>query len=161
MTDAIGITASIGSPVKRTVLAMARSRVRLDPGEKRRSRQRDAAVGVELAVDGANPVPAGRAAGGGDRVGHENRPVRTLGSHHGLDGRRRQVMTVDDQAREERVGGQLLPDDIRMPGSTDAQPLPRWVDIVAPAAIASAICCGLAARMADRDAHAGRTPDAR
>ena len=39
----------------------------------------------------------------------------TLGPDHRLHRRRRQVVTVDDQARDERVGGQLLPDDVRMP----------------------------------------------
>ena len=41
-------------------------------------------------------------------------------------------------------------------GSVPAQPLPRWVESVAPAATASWICGAVRGRVADRHAHAGR-----
>ena len=102
---------SIGSPVKRTVLAMARSSVRARAGEIRRARQRHAAVVAELAPDAADRVSV-RARMPAAAIASVTRIVRlgALRAHHRLHRRRRQVMAIDDQAGEHRVGRQQLPD---------------------------------------------------
>ena len=86
------------------------------PGEVRRARQRHAAVGAELALDAADRV-ASRARMPAAAIASVTRivRVRALRAHHRLHRRRRQVVAVDDQAREQRVGRELLPDDVRVP----------------------------------------------
>ena len=115
MVDAIGTTASSGKPVNRTVLAMARSSVRLDParygvpGNETRPSLR------KLAIDAADRVPPWRAPGGGDRIGHQNRPVQPFRANHRLHRRPGKVMAVGDQAGEQRIGRKKLPDHVGMP----------------------------------------------
>ena len=114
---AIFNTSSSGSPVNLTVSPIARS---IDSAEPARcdapahARGRHAARGVQLDPQSAERIDAGRTARRRDRVGDEHAARRRLRAHHRLDRGGRQMMAVDDEAREQFVVRELLPDDVRM-----------------------------------------------
>ncbi len=116
MVDAIGITSSIGSPVNRTVLPIARSIVRLDPARYGVPGNDTRPSSPSIASDAADTVYR-RARLPAAAMASVTRIVRSraLRAHHRFDRRRRQVMAVHDQAGEDAIGGEQFPDHVRMP----------------------------------------------
>ena len=105
---------SSGSPVNLDALAIARSIVRLDPArygvpgnDTRPSSPRSQSTAPIRYRPGCNPAAA---------IASVTRIVRprALRPDHRFHGRRRKVVTVDDQGGADRVGRQQLPDHVRM-----------------------------------------------
>ncbi len=85
------------------------------PRQVRLARHRHTSRLVEVHAEAAQHVVAWRTSGRGRGIGDENRARGRLGAHHGLDRRRRQVVPIHDQPSHQLVGGQLLPEKVRMP----------------------------------------------
>ena len=107
--------------MKRTVRPIATGSVSAEPARFAAPGAATRPLGVELDLLSAERVDAGRHAGRRHRVGDQDRPGGRLRADHRADRGRRQVVPVDDEAREQAVLAELLPDQVRVPGQRRAR----------------------------------------